>query len=129
VYYNHGTGGDAPVTYGLIEHNRMNVNVEGADAISMGHNHNKYTQEIMVHYFDDHSFCYKPKIKSVLNVRSSTYKQEYISGGFHIEKGGRKPKPLGGSFIRLHLKRAKNESWFLQAEPRFKSTPTLEIAH
>lgn len=129
IYFNHGTGGDAPVTYGLIEHNRMNVNVEGADAIVMGHNHNKYTQEIMVHYYDEAPSAQAPKIRSVLNVRSSTYKQEYVAGGFHIERGGRKPKPLGGSFIRLYLGRTQKQAWILTAEPRFMSTPIQELIH
>ena len=127
VYFNHGSGGDAPVTYGMIEHNRMNVNIEGADLLVLGHNHNRYTQEIMTHYYDQTAQC--PKIKSVLNVRASTYKQEYTASGFHLEKGGRKPKPLGGTFVTLHLKRDSKDSWLLAAEPRFHATPTLSIAH
>jgi hypothetical protein len=50
IYHNHGTGGDAAVTGGAIEDHRKMTHVEGADAIWMGHNHNKYSRQQAVHY-------------------------------------------------------------------------------
>jgi hypothetical protein len=127
-YFNHGTGGGGAVTRGQIEFSRLMMCVEGADAISTGHVHERNLSEVMVHYFDENSAAYTPKIRSILLVRSSTYKQEYVEHGFHIEKG-RPPKPLGGTFIRLHLSRDKKGSWILTAEPRFKGTKAIDLAH
>ncbi len=42
IKYMHGFGGGGAVTRGTIQHNRMSVNVEGADAIWMGHVHEDY---------------------------------------------------------------------------------------
>ena len=75
--------------------------VEGADIITQGHIHEKSNTEVMMHYYEENSHSKSAKIKSVLLVQSSTYKQEYTEGGFHIEKG-RPAKPLGGVFVRIN---------------------------
>lgn len=125
MYCNHGSGGGGPVTRGQIDFSRQLMYVEGADCISMGHIHEKNTGEAMVHFFNNAGNVYKPQARSVLMLRSSTYKQEYIHSGFHIEKG-RGPKPLGGTFIDLHYNRtAKGAS--LVHEPRFFGTKTFDI--
>ena len=100
IYHNHGTGGDAPVTGGSIEDHRKMTHVEGADAIWMGHNHNKYSRQQSVHYFDSNPQAMKPKLRIVENIRTGTYKQEYTGSGFHIETG-KPPKPLGGVWLEL----------------------------
>lgn len=124
-YFNHGSGGGGPVTRGQIEFSRFMMSIEGADCISAGHIHEKNASEVMVHYFDDNPASYKPKIKPLLLMRSSTYKQEYTKNGFHIERGA-PPKPLGGTYVRIHLKRDKNKST-ITAEPRFTPTNPIEI--
>lgn len=104
MYFHHGYGGGGPVTRGQISFSRYAMHIEGADTISQGHIHEKSTGEIMAHYFDDHSQSQKAKLRSVLLLQSSTYKQEYVQGGFHIEKG-RPPKPLGGVCVTFHVDR------------------------
>jgi hypothetical protein len=49
IYYNHGTGGEAPVTQGAIQTNRQAVWVRNCDVIWNGHNHKSYimTQSTM----------------------------------------------------------------------------------
>lgn len=42
MYYNHGAGGDAPVTQGAIQTNRQAVFISGCDVIWNGHNHKSY---------------------------------------------------------------------------------------
>lgn len=102
IYHHHGAGGDAIVTKGSIEHERLNVAVEGADLIWAGHNHNQYHIPTAVHYLDTNPQSDGiPKMRVIHSLRTPTYKQEYTEGGFHIEKG-RRPKPLG--FAKLDLK-------------------------
>ena len=102
IYHNHGAGGDAPITQGRIEDSRLQMYVEGADAIWTGHNHNKYSGQTGVMYLDTNPQSMAAKIRIVDVIRSGGYKQEYTGHGFHIEKRGA-PKPLGGTFLNLRL--------------------------
>lgn len=126
LYFRHGSGGGGPVTRGQIEFSRNMMFVEGADCISMGHIHEKNAGEVNVHYFDDHIHCMKPKMRSVMLLRSSTYKQEFSKNGWHIERGGG-PKPLGGNFLTLHLCRNMEKSW-INAEAKIRTTKPIEIS-
>lgn len=117
IYHNHGSGGDAAVTQGSIEDHRKMTQVETADAIWMGHNHNKYTKQVAVHYLDTNPQSMKPKIRVVENIRTGTYKQEYTGHGWHIETG-KAPKPLGGVWLNLKVcfktrKEGGKGGWFL----------------
>jgi hypothetical protein len=102
IYFNHGFGGGGEMTKGILQHARMNMYVENADAIQMGHVHELYALPTQTEYFDASPTAYKPKTRTIYNLRTSTYKDEYdgIEGGYHIEKG-RQPKPLGGIFMEL----------------------------
>jgi hypothetical protein len=100
IYHNHGAGGDAPITGGTIEDSRLQMYVEGVDAIWTGHNHNKYNRQLGVAYLDTNPQSMQAKIRIVEVIRSGTYKQEYTGHGFHIEKRG-SPKPLGGVWLDL----------------------------
>lgn len=102
IYHNHGTGGEAPVTGGTIEDHRKMTQIEGADAVWMGHNHNKYVRQLGVHYFDKNPQSFKPKFKIVEMIRTGTYKQEYTGHGFHIETN-KAAKPLGGIWLNLRF--------------------------
>lgn len=111
IYHNHGTGGDSPVTGGSIEDARKMTQVESCDAIWQGHNHNKYTRQVAVHYLDRNPQSMKPKIRVVEFIRTGTYKQEYTGHGWHIETN--KPaKPLGGIWLRLTHCRGDNQTHF-----------------
>jgi UDP-2,3-diacylglucosamine pyrophosphatase LpxH len=125
LYFKHGSGGGGPVTRGQIEFSREMMVVEGADCISMGHIHEKNAGEVMAHYFDEHPNSQKPKIRSVILLRSSTYKQEYTKNGWHVERGA-PPKPLGGNFLTLHCLRDKLTSQ-ISAEVKIKTNQPLDI--
>lgn len=104
-FFHHGYGGGGPVTRGAIMHTRIAAQVEGADIISMGHIHEKTINEIMVEGLGVTAHGgYKPRVKSVLIMQSSTYKQESTGGGFHIEKG-RPAKPLGCTCVEIVINR------------------------
>jgi UDP-2,3-diacylglucosamine pyrophosphatase LpxH len=113
IYYHHGYGGGGEMTKGILQHSRMNMHIEGADAILMGHVHEMYIQIGQTEYFDSHS--YKPKIREIYNIRTACYKEEFTEGGFHIEKG-RAPKPLGGIFLNLQLVKHLQEDKKIHAE-------------
>jgi len=125
IYFNHGSGGGVPVTRGQIEFSRHMMKMEGADCITSGHVHEKNNSEVMVHYFDDNSNAYMAKLRSVLLVRSSTYKQEYTKNGWHVERGA-PPKPLGGNFLKLHLCRDNKTAW-INAEAKIKTNQPFNI--
>jgi hypothetical protein len=99
IKYFHGSGGEAPVTRGVIQTNRQAVFLPDADIILNGHSHNAYwvpiTRERIssrgIHYFDTQH-----------HVRTPGYNQAYGDGseGWEVERGG-VPKPIGGCFITI----------------------------
>ncbi len=99
IKYFHGSGGEAPVTRGVIQTNRQAVFLPDADIVLNGHSHNSYyvliTRERLsnkgVHYFDTQH-----------HVRTPGYMQAYGDGstGWEVTRGG-VPKPMGGSFITI----------------------------
>jgi hypothetical protein len=99
IKYMHGFGGGGAVTRGVIQFNRMAAFVEGADLIWMGHVHEcnevVYTNEYLDKQFNI-------KLRNILMIRTSTYKEEYDNGlgGWHVERGSN-PKPLGGRFLEI----------------------------
>lgn len=125
-YFHHGSGGGGAVTRGQINMSRQMMHIEGADFISNGHIHERSSTEVMAHYFDSNPMSYKPKARSIILLQSSTYKQEYIEHGFHIEKG-RPPKPLGGLFMDFHIVRTESKGYGVEKEVKFRSTQTFNI--
>jgi len=97
IKYMHGFGGGGAVTRGTIQHNRMSVNVEGADAIWMGHVHEDYELTYTVEELTNKDTV---MLRDILMIRTSAYKEEYGDGskGFHIERGA-SPKPIGGRWL------------------------------
>lgn len=97
IKYMHGFGGGGAVTRGTIQHNRMSVNVEGADAIWMGHVHEDYEMTYTVEQLTQHDTV---QLRDILMIRTSAYKEEYGDGskGWHIERGA-SPKPIGGRWL------------------------------
>jgi len=99
VKYFHGSGGEAPVTRGVIQTNRQSVYLPDADIVVNGHSHNGYwvpiTRERIGgkgdHFFDTQH-----------HVRTPGYMQSYGDGttGWEVTRGG-VPKPLGSCFVKI----------------------------
>ena len=106
IKYMHGFGGGGAVTRGTIQHNRMSVNVEGADAIWMGHVHEDYELTYTVEQLTQQDTVV---LKDILMIRTSAYKEEYGDGskGWHIERGA-SPKPIGGRWLIMKPHRTEN---------------------
>ena len=100
LHYFHGSGGGGPVTKNMIQHQRQDAIIEGADVIWLGHVHELYHNVIMKYYLK-HNF--ESDIREVHHLQTATYKEESVPGkgsGWHVERGA-PPKPLGGYWMRL----------------------------
>jgi len=98
IYYDHGSGGAAPVTRGVIKTNRRAVMVPDADIVISGHIHERWTVEVLrirVNY-KSHRISYDRQI----HASSGTYKQEPLDEGWAAEKGFG-PPAVGGLWINL----------------------------
>ncbi len=130
LYNHHGSGGGGAVTRGQIEHSRQMMYIK-ANAISSGHVHEKNLGEVAFMEVNENGAIYTADVTPILLIRSSTYKQEFGSDGFHNERG-RPPKPLGGTFVDLELVRNRNTNdnkpWAeLVATPYFTVTKKYSL--
>ena len=117
LYYHHGSGGDSPVTQGLLGMNRVSQYVD-ADGILSGHIHAKNLSTVCRERL---SVQGQRRVGETALIRTSTYKDEYSPlTGFHIEKGrGPRPTMRPGYWLSLKLDRTKT---FL--ETTFHDVPT-----
>lgn len=94
--YHHGYGGGGEVTRGFIDHNRTRGQYQ-ADIYVSGHIHRRNSDEnIMI------SCTPSGKIRrdQQLFLRSSTYKDEWDGGGYHV-MNGRAGRPIGGWWLKF----------------------------
>jgi hypothetical protein len=98
LFYHHGYGGDAPVTKGAIQTNRMAVYLPDAEIVVSGHTHNHLILPIPRERVRANGELYTDV---QTHIKLSTYKEEYLPHeGWHVERGA-PPKPLGGAFLSL----------------------------
>lgn len=113
----HGSGGGGPVTKGMIQHQRKMADVDGADAVWMGHVHELYTVVMSKSYIN--MMTHEAGIKDVWHFRTGTYKDEYKdgAGGWHVERGA-PPKPLGCVKVSLTTLRTVGGSrqWYTEVD-------------
>jgi hypothetical protein len=106
LYYHHGSGGDAPVTQGLLGMNRVSQYVD-ADAILSGHIHTKNLSTVVRERLSSNGIR---RVSDTHLVRVSTYKDEYSPlVGWHIEQG-RGPRPTSSPGYWLHLKMNRDKT-------------------
>ncbi len=113
IRYHHGNGGGGAVTKGLIQFNRFQAFIGGADMIVFGHVHEDYETTVIEENYNPSN--HKIEYKEVKLVRLSTYKEEFNYGksGWHAERGAQ-PKPIGGRWLDLHYNR-KDEGETIKA--------------
>lgn len=99
LWHMHGYGGGGPVTQDTIQAQRQNAYIEGADIMLSGHVHQRWCQENMKAYLDNHG---EVKQRSSWYVKTSSYKEEWTTGvgGWHVGTG-KPPKPLGAWWLKL----------------------------
>jgi predicted phosphodiesterase len=102
IYYNHGGGGEAPVTKGMIQTNRQSAYIRGADVVWNGHNHQEY-----ISHQATVELTNKDVVKQglVTFIRTPGYKNEYgdQSHGFNGFAASRMmaPTPRGCAWGEL----------------------------
>lgn len=74
IYYNHGGGGEAPVTKGMIQTNRQAAYIRGADVIWNGHNHQEYISHQAVIELTNKDVVHQGMVTF---IRTPGYKNEY----------------------------------------------------
>ena len=104
IYRHHGSGGEAPVTRGVIQTNRQSVYLPDADIVWNGHNHNSYVLPISRMRISDAGKIYRDVL---WHIRTPGYKDDYRRGtiGWEVERGG-VPKPIGACWLNLKVNRS-----------------------
>jgi len=102
LYRHHGAGTGARVTKGVIESNRVAVEVPDAHIVVLGHNHNKYQVSIPRLRLNSDS---KPYQDEQLHVRIPGAKDAWGDGyeGWEVVKN-MGPKPMGAAWLRIYNK-------------------------
>ncbi len=104
IYYDHGSGGSAPVTRGVIKTNRRAVMLPDADVVISGHIHERWIVEVpRIKLLRN----YKTDQRSQLHASSGTYKKEDLSEGWAAEKGFG-PAALGGLWLDIWRSRDRS---------------------
>jgi len=121
IKYHHGHGGGGPVTKGVIQHQRMGAQVDGADVLWMGHVHELY-HHINIKETIGTLPPYEIKQRVQHDIRTSTYKDEFTDGafGWHVERGAY-GKPIGGYLMRLNYVRERKEKEVGFINPDFQA--------
>jgi predicted phosphodiesterase len=98
--YFHGSGGDAPVTRGVIQTARQAVYLPDADIVWNGHSHNEYCVPIQRERISQGGKIFQD---TQWHIRTPGYKAEYGDGssGWAVESG-MPPKPLGCVWLHLY---------------------------
>jgi hypothetical protein len=99
IKYFHGSGGDAPVTRGVIQTNRQAVYLPDANIVVNGHSHNEYHIAIARERLNSKGNLY---FDLQHHIRIPGYKQSYGDGstGWDVTRGS-PPKPLGAIWVRF----------------------------
>jgi len=103
VYYFHGSGGGAAVTRGVGEFARLADFID-ADTYVCGHVHQRTHVEA-----SRQRLTHKGNTitRPVHYIRTSTFKDEFGTDGWHVEKG-RGPRPLGGYWLLFQWSERKD---------------------
>ena len=95
----HGSGGDAPMSFGTLNVKRQGSIIPDADLVATGHSHNEFVVPLTRARLSPRGI---PYLDEQLHVKVPTYKEEYGDGvkGWHIERGA-PPKPIGATWIKF----------------------------
>ena len=97
LYYNHGSGGNSPVTRGVIKTNRRQSYIQ-SDYLISGHTHNEWCLSLpMVRVNDDNEIEKGEQV----HISLGTYKDDSFSGGW-ADHNEFPPPNMGGAWIRFY---------------------------
>jgi hypothetical protein len=110
MYYDHGMGGNSPVTKGVISTNRRGVNYD-ADIFISGHNHNRWTVEVIREYVNKVGAI---KSKQQLHINSGTYQDKPSAGRDRFASGFGQPNK-GGVWLNFHFDGTEDRNLCIKA--------------
>lgn len=122
IKMHHGSGNNAKVTKGVIEHNRISNYVEGADLVWLAHTHTQYCMHSTTERIGG-SNHYETRFEKVYQVRTGCWKQEYKEGGWAVEKGF-SPSEIGGYWLDLSCSRNVNDEKKRKVQIKTRIYPT-----
>lgn len=92
LFYHHGSGGEAPVTKGVLAATKQANYLPDADIVVSGHNHEHWIFPVTRTRIKDSGVTY---LDQQTHVKCSTYKEEFLClNNWHVEMG-KSPKPVG----------------------------------
>ena len=121
IYFNHGQGGGAAVTKGMIDLSRRNNIL--CDLVWLGHKHTKIMTRIDPMYYLDKSGLIKERRR--YGVITGGYERnidqdfDLNNSGYNIRYGEtsmRTPQEYGGVILTLETRRSKNDTRYLTAK-------------
>jgi hypothetical protein len=95
-YYTHGSGGNAPVTRGVINTNRRQVQIQ-ADLFISGHIHTSWSMPVPQRSINTHGF---EKVKDVLHLQLGCFKESH-RGSWEAMKGFGASN-IGGYWLKFY---------------------------
>lgn len=113
LYFDHGSGGDAPVTRGMIGATRRSVYTPDAHIVASGHIHQSWEGVISRQRCSDMG---RPYVDDQIHIQLGTYKQEFTLGTNWHHITGKPPKPLGGAWVT-----------FVASRPTGANYPVIKI--
>jgi hypothetical protein len=127
--YYHGasaSGGDAPVTRGVIQTARQAVYLPDANIVVNGHSHNSYYVPIARERLSNKGQQY---FDTQHHIRTPGYKQSYGDGstGWDVTRGA-PPKPIGSIWTRLYcIKHEEGSSIGVQVIPNIRDPQPIRV--
>lgn len=111
MYYNHGSGGNSPVTRGAIKTNRRQHDIE-ADFYVSGHIHTSMELPRPRVRLNEqcNAVLYEPE-----HILLGTYKNDFLTGGWADHKEFSAPN-LGGYWLRFYFKNERIRYEFIRAK-------------
>lgn len=97
-YYTHGAGGNAPVTRGVIQTNRRQVQIN-ADIFVSGHIHTQWSFPVPQRQLTSHGVEY---VRDVLHLQLGCFKESH-RGSWEAQKGFG-PANIGGYWLKFFIK-------------------------
>ena len=97
----HGTGGNSPVTKGVIQSARRSSRTEGATFFVSGHIHERWNLESIVETLNGSTS--RVEQHQLEHIQLGAYKRDFRTDGcatWHMMKSGA-TKPVGGAWLRL----------------------------
>jgi hypothetical protein len=107
----HGTGGNSPVSKGVIQTNRRQVRTEGATFFVSSHIHEQWGVNVPVETLN--TATGRIEQRKVKHIQLGSYRRDFRTDGMGtwiMQKSGA-PKPIGGTWLHLYSRNGNDVEW------------------